>query len=518
MALKDLMGECLIKNDGSTMSTTELSTEKGAIIALYFCAHWCPPCRTFNNLLKATYNDLTRRGQNFEVVFVSSDESYEKFKCFHADMPWLAIPYDNEAKKDSCSERFKVEGLPTLALVEASTGKTISSDARAAVELFGADGFPFTAPKLEECRNEIMAKKQSALLRMGALSFLGPLTTIHSKKSDIDFGSFAWESETIALIFVKGFACTNSLLVLNKLVEVQNTVGENRLRIVIIPLVEKDEFGDELANIIEDIPMVKPGKKARNVVYKFKELSQNIIPPYVLVITPNENFNFTIIADDVAKEIFFTGAAGFPWDVESLKALEVREEEEKENFKQKQNNLDFLSYDEHQSYVIDTSGDEIPLDYLRSKDVVGLYFSAQWCCKCSKLTPWLQKMYKACQEQEKSFEIVFISHDTDRDEYEKHFTEMPWLSLLYSERSLKTSLSELYGIQGIPNLVLLTGKGELITTDGLQAVCHGVEYFPWTDEVMAERQKYIQFEDSYYPCRTKIDYSPFKAHICPLKT
>jgi len=56
---------------------------------------------------------------------------------------------------------------------------------------------------------------------------------------------------------------------------------------------------------------------------------------------------------------------------------------------------------------------------------------------------------------------------------------MPWSALSFKERTLKNNLSELYEVQGIPTLVLLTGKGELITKDGRAAIGEGVDAFPW---------------------------------------
>ena len=46
-------------------------------------------------------------------------------------------------------------------------------------------------------------------------------------------------------------------------------------------------------------------------------------------------------------------------------------------------------------------------------------------------------------------------------------------------------MSEAFGVNGIPSLVLLTGAGEEITREGRDAVGYGVAHFPWGE---AERK------------------------------
>ena len=59
---------------------------------------------------------------------------------------------------------------------------------------------------------------------------------------------------------------------------------------------------------------------------------------------------------------------------------------------------------------------------------------------------------------------------------------MPWGALSFDHRTLKSTLSDIYEVQGIPTLVLLTGAGELITEEGRNAVVAGVDSFPWKDQ------------------------------------
>ena len=48
-------GAALLRKDGSRVSVDAL---QGKMVALYFSAHWCPPCRGFTPKLKAFYDEV----------------------------------------------------------------------------------------------------------------------------------------------------------------------------------------------------------------------------------------------------------------------------------------------------------------------------------------------------------------------------------------------------------------------------------------------------------------------------
>ena len=69
----------------------------GKVVALYFSAHWCPPCRGFTPALAAAYEMANEDDKVFEVVFVSSDESAEALAGYMDEMhgDWLRLPFDS---------------------------------------------------------------------------------------------------------------------------------------------------------------------------------------------------------------------------------------------------------------------------------------------------------------------------------------------------------------------------------------------------------------------------------------
>ena len=54
MVFSDLLGSTLTKPNGDKVDTTTALDGKKAV-ALYFSAHWCPPCRGFTPELAKNY-------------------------------------------------------------------------------------------------------------------------------------------------------------------------------------------------------------------------------------------------------------------------------------------------------------------------------------------------------------------------------------------------------------------------------------------------------------------------------
>merc|ERR1712078_223849 len=81
----------------------------------------------------------------------------------------------------------------------------------------------------------------------------------------------------------------------------------------------------------------------------------------------------------------------------------------------------------------------------------------------------------------KGLEVVFVSSDRDEDQFKDYFKEMPWLALDFEDRKRKAQLSSMFGVRGIPALVIIDKDGSVITTEGRSAVSSDPEgaKFPW---------------------------------------
>jgi len=131
---------------GSDFLKTSPEALVGKKLALYFSAHWCPPCKRFTPQLVEVYNKMKASGRDdFEFIFVSGDRDQKQFDEYFGEMPWAAVPYGSKAI-DKLNARFGIRGIPALVTVD-ENGNTINESARGAV---GSDkegqNFPWAPP------------------------------------------------------------------------------------------------------------------------------------------------------------------------------------------------------------------------------------------------------------------------------------------------------------------------------------------------------------------------------------
>ena len=102
---------------------------------------------------------------------------------------------------------------------------------------------------------------------------------------------------------------------------------------------------------------------------------------------------------------------------------------------------------------------------LENKKLIALYFSAHWCAPCRKFTPQLVEYYNQVAPQHPEFEIIFVSCDRSRFNWETYMREarMPWPAIDYDQLTGLAGLKQLGG-DGIPSLVLLDATGHLLSS------------------------------------------------------
>lgn len=142
-ALDELLG----KDSGSGLvqcggSLTKLTVGEGLgdaeLVGLYFSAHWCPPCKGFTPVLAEWYKRLQAAGRKLEIVFVSSDNSAAEFAEYAREMPWKAIPYEDQRMRYNLGKVFSVSGIPTLVFL--TPNGDVMTDAGRSVVISDKDG------------------------------------------------------------------------------------------------------------------------------------------------------------------------------------------------------------------------------------------------------------------------------------------------------------------------------------------------------------------------------------------
>ena len=112
--------------NSETVDDTPVKEAK--LIGVYFSAHWCPPCRNFTPKLVEFYNKANEKEKVFEVIFVTSDRDETSFKEYFAEMPWLALDF-NDPRRAEIKKLHNVSGIPTLVILKPN-GSVLNVNAR----------------------------------------------------------------------------------------------------------------------------------------------------------------------------------------------------------------------------------------------------------------------------------------------------------------------------------------------------------------------------------------------------
>ncbi|MDQ2824325.1 MAG: hypothetical protein M3R29_02645 [Verrucomicrobiota bacterium] len=124
---KFLKGDLVRSRNGSVVPSDDEAFAHKKLIAFYFSAHWCAPCRKFTPQLVEYYNRVAPQHPEFEIIYFSFDKSASAMEAYmrESSMPWPAIDYQKLPAKEVLKKNAG-EGIPSLVLVDA-TGKMISS-------------------------------------------------------------------------------------------------------------------------------------------------------------------------------------------------------------------------------------------------------------------------------------------------------------------------------------------------------------------------------------------------------
>lgn len=122
-----------------------------------------------------------------------------------------------------------------------------------------------------------------------------------------------------------------------------------------------------------------------------------------------------------------------------------------------------------------SDGSEVGIATVEQKEIVAIYFAAAWCGACAGFTPQLVDLYETVSQAGNSFEVVLVSYaDTEAGVF-AHMTDsaMPWLTVPFASGKVD-ALTQRYGVQVIPTLIVLDSDGNTITGEGrAEVVTHG---------------------------------------------
>ena len=162
-------GRQLRKRSGVIVYPEEQLQNK--IVALYFSAGWCPPCRQFTPILNEFYQELRQQDLPFEIVFVPSDKTAEDMNKYMKDChgDWLAVPFGHEIIKE-LKKRYHITAIPKV-IVITDDGEAVTALGRKEVTENGPQCYKQWAHAVAVARGEV----STTITKASGQPFIGDL-------------------------------------------------------------------------------------------------------------------------------------------------------------------------------------------------------------------------------------------------------------------------------------------------------------------------------------------------------
>uniref|UniRef100_A0A0D9W974 protein-disulfide reductase n=1 Tax=Leersia perrieri TaxID=77586 RepID=A0A0D9W974_9ORYZ len=217
--------------------------------------------------------------------------------------------------------------------------------------------------------------------------------------------------------------------------------------------------------------------------------------PALIPLSTNISDGF-VVEEDAVKLVEEYGADAYPFGAKRRGELEGRDDSRRQG-----GNLQELLGCKERDYVISADGIKTPISDLNGK-TIGLYFGARWCPPCRIFTKQLKEVYNELKTlRPGNFQVIFISMDRSEEEFQASLTDMPWLAIPYSDRTVQ-ELNRIFTIKGIPTLLILGPDGKAFETDGRTIVSkYGAMAFPFTESRAYEVEEVLKKERDSLPHR-----------------
>ncbi len=126
VVVDQLKGDLVSWNNGNMNRVDDQALSNKKLIAIYFSARWCGPCREFTPKLVEFYNRVAPQHPEFEVVLFSRDRSPGEMQTYMREekMPWPAIDFEKLGGKGDL-KKYEGSGIPCLVVVDPA-GRIIS--------------------------------------------------------------------------------------------------------------------------------------------------------------------------------------------------------------------------------------------------------------------------------------------------------------------------------------------------------------------------------------------------------
>lgn len=107
----------------------------------------------------------------------------------------------------------------------------------------------------------------------------------------------------------------------------------------------------------------------------------------------------------------------------------------------------------------------VDLEEFKSARTKALYFGGKWDPACRRFNRLLSDFYHRVNKENKEIEVVFVSSDNSLEDFEDNKKDMPWLSVSYQSTETIEKLRSLYGVQGVPSVVIVDDDGKVLSRE-----------------------------------------------------
>ena len=115
--------------------------KNASFLGILFSANWCPPCKSFLNILKDFYSEVNIDKKKCEILYVPSDKTEDEFKEHYSHRPWLTLPF-KDPRINQLLYKYKVTGIPVLIIVDSQSGFLVTTRGRKDVHEQGVNCIP----------------------------------------------------------------------------------------------------------------------------------------------------------------------------------------------------------------------------------------------------------------------------------------------------------------------------------------------------------------------------------------
>jgi nucleoredoxin len=305
--------------------------------------------------------------EDFEIVFISSDRNQEAFDGYYAEMPWVALPYSLRDAKSELSDKFEVQGIPTLTLLD-KNGEVLHKNGRSQVAEYGAKAFPFSEARVEALKAE---QEQQKKVLEEKLAADGLLKTLFGDKAP----ALKENPTEVLVVFQADGSPGTSVHVLPRLRKAYAELNKEAVRMTCV-VIGHDDFKDPIE---DNWTLVSGDAVDAAALERINTLLGKDGAPMISVFSADGK---KLLGGNRTMFFYNTQAAGFPWTKE---VEEKREREKKEASEKIKNSLKNLGCLEG-AKLLGQEGKEADLATVADADVVGLYFSAHWCPRSLRAT------------------------------------------------------------------------------------------------------------------------------------